>query len=111
MSPDGGAIEAMNRAFTALAIARNEPLVARHVGRDMPITLGFEDMQRALTALEAFQTGGPAGPAIAKLDAAIEHLTPVADDTESAMVLDAIDELRNAAEAVSLAAYARSSGR
>ena len=54
MSPDGGAIEAMDRAFTALAIARNEPLVARHVGRDMPITLGFTTMQGALTALDAF---------------------------------------------------------
>ena len=111
MSPDSGAIDAMDRAFAALSGARNEPLVEPYVGRGRPITLGFATMQGASAAMEAFRDGGPAGPALEGLEAAIRHLTPVADSTGSERLLDAIDALRDASEAASLAAHARSSGR
>lgn len=106
------AIARLDAAFTSLTQAvALEPDLAPHVGRGRPITLGFTAMQGTLTALEAFRDGGPAGPALEGLEAAIGHLTPVADATGSERLLDAIDALRDASEAVSLAAHARSSGR
>lgn len=106
------AIARLDDAFTSLTQAvALEPDVAPHVGRGRPITLGFGAMQGALTALEAFRDGGPAGPALEGLEAAIGHLVPPANATESERLLDAIDELRDAADAVSRAAHARSSVR
>ena len=106
------AIARLDDAFTSLTQSvAVDPAVGPFVGRGRPITLGFTTMQGALTAMEAFRDGGPAGPALEGLEAAIGHLTPVADSTGSERLLDAIDALRDASEAASLAAYTRSSGR